>query len=134
VHDLIAKASALTASIRDLREDLHRQLEESKVQREQWLRIAQSLITLARSRNVPVEVQDVVDRIERLTLRQRQVFEKVLAGQANKVIAFELGVSQKTVETHRARIMRKLGASSLAELVRISMRGLGAELRVARHS
>jgi FixJ family two-component response regulator len=124
----------LTASIRDLRKELHRQLEEAKAQREHWLEIARSLVALAQSRNVPVEVQNVVERIERLTLRQRQVFEKVLAGQANKVIAFELGVSQKTVETHRARIMRKLGASSLAELVRISMRGLGADLRVARRS
>ena len=56
--------------------------------------------------------------IETLTSRQRDVFERVIGGQANKVIAFDLHISQKTVETHRARIMRKLKVGSLPALVR----------------
>jgi DNA-binding NarL/FixJ family response regulator len=57
--------------------------------------------------------------LELLSPRQRRVLEGVLAGKPNKAIAFELGVSIKTVETHRARVMVKLDVGSLAELVRI---------------
>jgi DNA-binding CsgD family transcriptional regulator len=53
-----------------------------------------------------------------LSPQQRRVLEGVLAGRANKEIAFDLGVSTKTVETHRARVMVKLEVESLAELVR----------------
>jgi DNA-binding CsgD family transcriptional regulator len=55
----------------------------------------------------------------RLSPRQRRVLEGVLAGKANKTIAFDLGVSTKTVETHRARVMMKLAVESFAELVRV---------------
>jgi DNA-binding NarL/FixJ family response regulator len=57
--------------------------------------------------------------LEPLSPRQRRVLEGVLAGKPNKTIALELGVSIKTVETHRARVMVKLDVQSLAELVRI---------------
>jgi FixJ family two-component response regulator len=48
----------------------------------------------------------------------------VVAGESNKAIAFDLGLSQKTVETHRARVMKKLQAKSLAQLVRIASRAV----------
>ena len=51
------------------------------------------------------------------------VLEAVVAGRANKEIAFALGLSEKTVETHRARVMKKLGARSLAELVSMAIAG-----------
>jgi DNA-binding NarL/FixJ family response regulator len=54
-----------------------------------------------------------------LSPRQRRVLEGILAGKPNKAIAFDLGVSIKTVETHRARVMEKFGVDSLAELVRM---------------
>jgi len=60
-------------------------------------------------------------RFETLSPRQREVLKAVIMGKANKAIAFDLGVSQKTVETHRARVMDKLRVSSLAELVRLSL-------------
>jgi len=65
------------------------------------------------------ETSAVRDRLGSLTPREREVMERVVAGQANKVIALDLGVSQRTVEIHRARVMRKMGARSLAELVRL---------------
>jgi RNA polymerase sigma factor (sigma-70 family) len=56
-------------------------------------------------------------RIEQLTPREREVLDLIVAGRLNKQIADELGISIKTVEVHRARVMEKMGANSLAELV-----------------
>jgi two-component system response regulator TtrR len=59
------------------------------------------------------------ERIERLTRREREVMTMVVAGKANKVVAYELGISPKTVESHRASVMSKLEVQSLADLVRL---------------
>ena len=59
-------------------------------------------------------------RLETLTPRETEVMRKVVAGCANKVIALDLGVSQRTVELHRARVMHKMGVRSLADLVRMA--------------
>ena len=58
-------------------------------------------------------------RIESLTEREREVFELVAEGHANKAIAAELGISERTVEVHRAQVMKKLDARTLAQLVRV---------------
>jgi len=58
-------------------------------------------------------------RLETLTPRETEVMEKVVQGCANKVIALDLGVSQRTVELHRARVMHKMGVRALADLVRL---------------
>jgi FixJ family two-component response regulator len=63
---------------------------------------------------------DVLKRVESLTPREREVMHKVVEGCANKVIALDLGVSQRTVELHRARVMHKMGVRSLADLVRLA--------------
>jgi FixJ family two-component response regulator len=60
------------------------------------------------------------ERLGTLTPRETEVMQKVVQGCANKVIALDLGVSQRTVELHRARVMRKMGVRSVAELVRLS--------------
>ncbi|HKT73837.1 MAG TPA: response regulator transcription factor [Steroidobacteraceae bacterium] len=59
------------------------------------------------------------ERRESLTPREREVLDLVTSGKPNKVMAADLGVSQRTVEIHRARVMEKMGASSLAQLVRM---------------
>lgn len=61
------------------------------------------------------------ERCATLTPREAEVMECVVKGQANKVIAMDLDVSQRTVEIHRARVMEKMEARSLAELVRMAM-------------
>jgi two-component system, chemotaxis family, CheB/CheR fusion protein len=61
------------------------------------------------------------DHIASLTLRQRQVMELVLAGQPSKNIAADLGISQRTVENHRASIMKRTGSTSVPQLARLAL-------------
>jgi two-component system response regulator FixJ len=65
--------------------------------------------------------RDVLECYNQLTPREKEVMHCVVAGQANKVIAMDLGVSQRTVEIHRARVMEKMKARSLADLVRMAL-------------
>jgi two-component system, LuxR family, response regulator FixJ len=64
---------------------------------------------------------DVLHRLETLTPRERQVMDLVVEGDANKVIAIDLGLSERTVEIHRAKVMEKMGARSVAHLVKMHM-------------
>jgi two-component system response regulator FixJ len=63
----------------------------------------------------------IAERLEQLTPREYEVMEMVTSGKSNKEIANVLGVSAKTVEAHRARVMEKMQAGSLAELVRMAI-------------
>lgn len=61
--------------------------------------------------------------LTRLTRREREVMDRVVSGQHNRRIAEELGISPRTVEVHKARVMDKLGVNSVAELVRVQLLG-----------
>ena len=63
-------------------------------------------------------VKDAQTHLAQLTDRERQVLDLIVAGKANKVIAYELSISPRTVEIHRSRVMEKMGAGNLADLVR----------------
>jgi len=65
---------------------------------------------------------DVQGRLKTLTTREAQVFALVVTGLLNKQVAAELGIVEKTVKVHRARVMEKMRAGSLAELVRLADR------------
>lgn len=65
--------------------------------------------------------EDASTRLATLTPREREIFDRIVSGQANKVIALELGISIRTVESHRANIMEKLDANSLVDLVLLSV-------------
>ena len=65
-------------------------------------------------------------RLETLTDREREVLELVLVGKLNKQIADTLGISMKTIEVHRARVMEKMGVHSVAELVQAAMAAKGS--------
>ena len=65
------------------------------------------------------EKQEIIRRIKSLTPREHEIMDRMIAGQANKVIAIELEISQRTVEIHRSRVMHKMGTHSLAHLVRM---------------
>lgn len=69
------------------------------------------------------------NHLDSLTPRERQVMDLVVQGHANKVIASRLDLSQRTVELHRAKVMDKMEASSLAQLVRIATRIEGSQIQ-----
>ncbi len=75
----------------------------------------------ARQRGEASRLADIQSRYEKLTPREREVLALVVAGKRNKVIAASLKVSQSTVEAHRAKVMEKMEAGSLSDLMRMML-------------
>jgi FixJ family two-component response regulator len=84
--------------------------------------IQQAIAGHVQARRAGAELAEVRARVELLTAREREVMALVVRGLLNKQVGTQLGVSEKTVKVHRARIMRKMQVHSLAELVRLSQR------------
>ena len=81
-------------------------------------RVHQALAWDKERRAENLQTLAIRERLATLTPRETEVMERVVQGQANKVIAMDLNVSQRTVEIHRARVMEKMGVRSVAKLVR----------------
>ena len=86
-------------------------------------RINDALEKGSQTQAVKQEQQKFDRNLLTLTQREREVMEMIVNGKANKVIAIDLGLSQRTVELHRARVMEKMKARTLADLVRMATRG-----------
>lgn len=84
-----------------------------------------------RTRSRSAEARDARNKLSLLTSRERSVLNILVKGRSNKVAAYELGISPRTVEIHRAHIMNKLHASSLSDLVRIVLVADNAEEKSA---
>ncbi|GAB3382345.1 response regulator FixJ [Spongiibacter taiwanensis] len=84
-------------------------------------KIQQAIAADVEARAALMEKQQIRQKLEELTPRERQVMELMIEGKANKVIAYDLDISQRTVEIHRARVMEKMAVRSLAHLVRMVM-------------
>jgi len=82
-------------------------------------RTAAALCADAKRRRRRRARQELLDRQVRLTPRERQVFERIAGGHANKAVAIDFGISERTVEIHRSRVMKKMQAKNLADLVRM---------------
>ena len=67
------------------------------------------------------EIAEIRERRGRLTEREREVLAHLIEGASNKTMAFELGIAQRTIELHRSNVMNKMGARSIAQLVRMIM-------------
>ncbi len=84
-------------------------------------RIDQALAAREEQEQQSARKKTIQKQLQTLTPREQEVMQLVVRGAANKVIAMDLGVSQRTVEIHRARVMEKMRARSLAELVRMAL-------------
>jgi FixJ family two-component response regulator len=73
----------------------------------------------AREREARAQMESFLAKLAKLTPREREVLGHVVAGRLNKQIAYDLGTVEKTIKVHRSRMMEKMGARSLAELVRM---------------
>lgn len=97
---------------------------EKPVDDAQLVEVLRNALRVDRERRAAVTARATTDRrIERLTKREREILELIAAGHQNREIATQLGISARTVEVHKARIMEKLECHSLAELMRAN-RGL----------
>jgi FixJ family two-component response regulator len=83
--------------------------------------INKALAQDAESRAAIQQHADVRARCDSLTPREREVFSFIVAGKANKVVAIDLGLSERTVEIHRSNLMEKMGARSVAQLVKMHL-------------
>jgi len=86
-------------------------------------RVQQAVNASLQLQREKVDHDSARDGLTRLTQRERQVLDLIVAGEPNKRIAFQLGLSMKTVEFHRANVMRKLNAASLADLLKKAIGG-----------
>ena len=114
------KAGAVDFLTKPVRDDeliaaVQRALERDRATREEEARLA-----------------SVGERLASLTPREQEVLSSVVAGRLNKQIAAELGIAEKTVKVHRARVMAKMAVRSVAELVRIVQRTLSMDRRVRK--
>jgi FixJ family two-component response regulator len=104
---------------------------EKPFHHDQLLNLLHSVRATAREsqaqREMLLEEDHVIDRINSLTSRESEVMELVVKGDLTKQIAKQLGISTKTVEVHRSNITRKMGVQSVAQLVKIVV---SAKLRI----
>ena len=84
-------------------------------------RINEALQLAAERTDARQRVEEIDARFQTLSRREVEVFDRVAVGQANKVVALDLGISERTVEIHRSQVMKKMMARSLADLVRMKI-------------
>ena len=105
---------------------------EKPIGREEVIASIERALELSRDSGKLLELRESASaHLAGLTIRQREVMERVLAGQPSKNIAADLGISQRTVENHRAGIMKRTGSKSLPALARLALLAAGGVGRTA---
>jgi FixJ family two-component response regulator len=113
IGDIPASVRAMKAGAVDF---LTKPVEEAALLAAVALAIERDVVARAARR----EDDAVCESLARLTPRERQVLDGVLAGRLNKQIAWEIGAAEKTVKVHRGRMMRKMGVRTVADLIRLA--------------
>lgn len=83
--------------------------------------IQAALESYGRTGHREMEIAQIQAKLQTLSAREREVLDGLLVGHPNKTIAYDLNLSPRTVEVHRANVMAKMGASSLSELIRVAL-------------
>ena len=123
---MISGHADVASAVRALKAGALDFLEKPFARSELLARVQEALALDAKVRQAEAERIRVEGCVARLTPRERQVMDLVVSGKTNKTIAAELGLCEKTVEVHRARVMTKMEADSLAHLVRLAAVERGA--------
>ncbi len=89
-------------------------------------RIHEAILQDARRRQESARIMEIAERVATLTRREREIMAMIVEGKTGKIMASALKISEKTVQTHRARVMEKMRAQSVAELVKMAAR-VGAD-------
>ena len=93
---------------------------EKPFQGEELVEAVRRALAVGRDTQLSVlSAQEAQTRLAALTARETEVLDRLVRGQPNKIIAYEMGISPRTVEVHRANVMRKTQAASLSELIRM---------------
>jgi len=115
----ISGQSDIPASVRAMKAGAVDFLPKPFLDRDLLDAVQRSLAKSRRALAARAEIFDIQERVRTLTSREREVMECVICGSMNKQIGAELGISEKTVKVHRARVMAKMQVRSVAELVRL---------------
>ena len=116
----------IPASVRAIKEGAIDFLQKPVDEKELLDRIEHALVRSREARSAQVEEAQLQHRLDTLTAREREVLDLVVTGMLNKQIGDRLGVAEKTIKVHRGRVMQKMAAASVADLVRM-LHKLGLE-------
>jgi len=109
----------ITSAVAAMRQGAFNFLEKSSSNAELVENIRQAIDLDHSHRRLTDRVEAIREKLDSLTQRESAVLNEVISGQSNKIIAHKFHLSQRSIELHRSRIMEKMGASSVAQLVRM---------------
>jgi len=118
---ILAENADVSTAVKALKAKVFDFIEKPFNQAQLKRRIQEALQFDTRSRCQAAHKQRLLARLETLTVRQQDVMTEILQGKSNKTIAQELGIGKRTVEDHRIRLMKKMGAKHLVELIHIAL-------------
>jgi len=108
-------------AVQAIKDGAHNFIEKPFDHRHLLARIRSGLAAVRYSEEIGIDPNEIKARLQTLTPREREVLELVVGGATNKGVARELGISEKTVEIHRANMITKMKAKTLAALVKMSL-------------
>jgi RNA polymerase sigma factor (sigma-70 family) len=118
----VGTGSSVTQAVRVMQKGAIDFLDRPFQKQDLFLALTSAMALLKQRQSEHAELADLAERFELLTPREREVLDAVVAGKSNRAVGEELAISEKTVETHRLRLMNKMRVKCLADLVRAELR------------